>query len=510
LTVGSAGVSMKINPRTPVLVGIGVVQQKDPARGKDTPRKDASGLGKDALALMIDAVRRAGADSGAPGLLAEAARIAVPQSLWSYEDPARAIANAIGARNAVSVLAELGVLQQSLLGDACARIASGEIDCAIVAGGEARYRALQARLAGIDAPESPAEGEPSERWKPAAELRLEAEVKSGLGYMPVGYYAIVESAFRAAHGWSVSEHRDRLATMYERFSEIAASNPHAWKREKIDAATIRGDSSSNLLMAFPYTKLHNSSWNVDQAAAVLLCSAERATAAGIAPHRWTFPRASTESNHMLALSERAELHRLPGARIAGLRALELAGLTNEDLDLVELYSCFPIAVEVFAKELGLPAGGDWTVTGGMPFAGGPLNNYVLQATCRMAELLRDGRGRHGLVTSVSGYLTKQGFGVWSSTPSPQGFAHEDVATAVAAASPPKPVHDARDGEATICGYTVMHDRGAVTGVVLVDWDDGSRSLACTQEEALVARMESEEMCGVRVVVAGRELRGIAG
>src|SRR5688572_9035574 len=102
---------MTDSPHTPVLAGIGVVQQKerDPARSKD------------ALELMIDAVRAAGEDCGAPGLLCKAARIAVPQSLWSYDDPARAIARAIGARSAVSVLAELGVLQQSMLGDACAR-----------------------------------------------------------------------------------------------------------------------------------------------------------------------------------------------------------------------------------------------------------------------------------------------------------------------------------------------------------------------------------------------------
>jgi acetyl-CoA C-acetyltransferase len=494
------------SPHTPVLVGIGVTQQKERVLGR---AGDALARGKDALGLMIDAVRAAGADCGAPELLAEASRVAVPQSLWSYSDPARAVARAIDCDGAVSVLAELGVLQQSLVGDACARIASGEIDCAIVVGGEARYRALQAQLAGIEAPEALADGEPDERWKPAVELRLDAEVKSGLGYMPVGYYAIVESAFRAAHKWSVDEHRDRLAAMYERFSEIAAANPNAWKREKVAAATIRNDSPSNRMLAFPYTKLHNSSWNVDQAAALLFCSAARATAAGISPDRWIFPRASTESNHMLALSERPELHRLPGARIAGRRALELAALSVEDLDLVELYSCFPIAVELYADELGIPADRDWTVTGGMPFAGGPLNNYVLQATCRMAELLRERRGRHGLVTSVSGYLTKQGFGVWSTEPSPRGFAHEDLAAAVAAASPPKVVHDARDGEATIGGYTVMHEGGMAAGVVLLDWDDASRSLATTRNEALILRMEDEEMCGLRATVAGGELRGVA-
>lgn len=482
-----------LHPRTPVLVGIGIVQQRS---------KDVAGS-KDALGLMMDAARAAGVDSGSPALLQEVGSIAVPQGLWGYKDPGRAIGDAIGARNAISIFAELGVLQQTLLGDACSRIARGDVDCALVVGGEARYRILQAGIAGEAASELPAEGDADVVLKPAVELRLEAEAKSGLGYMPVGYYAIVESAFRAAHGWSVDEHRDRLASMYERFSEIAVSNPHAWKRQRVDAAAIRDESPANRMLAFPYTKLHNTSWNVDQASALLFCSAARAEALGIARDRWIFQRASTESNHMLAMSERSEIHRLPGARIAGRRALELARLAASDLDFVELYSCFPVAVELYAEELGIPAGRDWTVTGGMPFAGGPLNNYVLQATCRMVELLRAKPGSHGLVTSVSGYLTKQGFGVWSTEAAPGGFAFEDMAEAVAAASPPKPVHESRDGVATVCGFTVMHDGDeAACGIVLLDWDDGSRSLANTRDPVLMSRMEREEFCGRRVRVAG--------
>ena len=482
-----------IDPRTPVLVGIGIVDQKekDPARARE------------AVQLMIDAVRAAGTDCGVPGLVAEAERIYVPQGLWSYADPARMIARTIGADDARTVYARVGVLQQTLMGDACSRIAAGETDVAIVVGGEARFRALQAQIAGTEAAETPWTEEPDEVLTPAEELQLQLEIDSGLGMMPVGYYAVVESAFRAAQGLGVEEHRDRMAALYSRFSEIAAANPHAWKRERVAAAEIRDPSPRNRMLAFPYTKLHNTSWNVDQAAALLFCSAARATALGIPRSRWVFPRASTESNHMLALSERPELHRLPGARIAGQRALAAAGLAPAELDFVELYSCFPIAVELYAAELGIPADRDWTVTGGMPFAGGPLNNYVLQATARMAELLRARPGSSGLVSSVSGYLTKQGFGVWSSAPGSCGFAFVDVSAEVAAASPPRRVVPAPEGEARICGYTVMyHNDQRVCGVALLDLPDGARTLANTLEPALMDRLEREEFCGRAVRLAG--------
>ena len=113
---------------------------------------------------------------------------------------------------------------------------------------------------------------------------------------------------------------------------------------------------------------------------------------------------------------------------------------------MELYSRFPIAVELYAEELGIPVERDWTVTGGMPFAGGPLNNYVLQSSCRMAELLRERPGSSGLVSSVSGYLTKQGFGVWSTEPGPRGFGFADVSAQVAAQMKPLTVNAEANGE----------------------------------------------------------------
>ncbi len=485
-----------IDPRTPVLVGVGVVQQKekDPARAVE------------AVALMTRAALLAGDDSGALALLAELDRISVPQGLWSYSDAGRMVAHGIGAGRASTTCAQVGILQQSLMSAACSRIAAGESRVEMVLGGEARFRQLQAQIAGQEAPETAFSGAPDELLKPEAELVLDEEVNGGLGYMPVGYYAIIESAFRQSMGWGVEEHRDRMAALYERFSEIAVQNPDAWKRERVAAEQIRNASAKNRMLAFPYTKLHNTSWNVDQAAALLFCSAGVASELGIPRERWVFPRSGTESNHMLALSQRPELHRCPGAQLAGRRALQLAGIGAEELDLLELYSCFPIAVESYATEIGIPLEGDLTVTGGMPFAGGPLNNYVLQATARMATLLRERGQGTGLVTSVSGYLTKQGFGVWSMSPG-EGFAFADVTEEVAAQTPARTVSALVDGPVTIRGCTVMYQEDrALCAVAVVDQADGSRSVANSQDTAVIARVETSECCGISARVEGGQLK----
>jgi acetyl-CoA C-acetyltransferase len=477
--------------RTPILVGIGTAAQRE-----DDPRRAL-----EPIDLMIQAVRAAGRDAGggAP-VLGAVERILVPKGRWSYGDPGRAIARAVGANKAVSVLSTVGVLQQSLIGEACHRIAEGEIDTVLVAGGDTGFRILRSRITGTKAPSADLAGEPDVVLAPHDELRHAAEIKAGLR-MPVGLYAIIDSAFRAKRGRSVEEHARHLARLYARFTAIAATNPHAWTRTALEPDAIRLPSDRNPMQAFPYTKRHCSSWNVDQAAALLFCSEDKALAFGLGRSRFVYPLASTESNHMVPVVARAELDRCSGARIAGEAALSGAGIGVGDLDLVELYSCFPVAVEAYADELGIPLDRDLTVAGGMPFAGGPYNNYVLQATCRMAELLRDGVGQIGLVSSVSGIMTKQGFGLWSTKPPRGGFVYADVTHDVAAASPERDVAEEYSGPGHVAGYTVVHEGGPARGVIVADVERGRRAVAVTTDSDMLARMEAEDFIGRPVVIS---------
>jgi len=481
-----------LDPRTPVLVGVGVADQRfeDPAQAVEPS------------ALMVAALEAAAEDAGSRRLLTGADSLRVPRGSWGYPDPGRLVAERIGVGGARSVLAGIGVLQQTLLNDACSAIASGKEEVALVAGGDTKYRSLRAQIAGVSVSDTrQGDVQPDEKLEPAASLWADVEFQRGL-MMPAHYFTVIESALRFAEGLSLDAHRDRIATLWAGMSEIAATNPHAVHRTPVSADVIRNPSDKNPMIAFPYTKMHNSDWNVDQAAGLILCSLAKARSCGVPEDHWIFPLAGTESNHMLPLSARAQLHRCPGIAIAGERAFALAGKTVDDVAHLDLYSCFPGSVQLFARELGLCLERPLTVTGGMRFAGGPLNNYVLQATARMAEVLRGDPGSIGLVTTVSGFLTKQGIALWSSEPPEGGFASADVTAEVAAGTETRTLVDDTAGPATIAGYTVLYLGDApVKGIVVLDLPDGRRAVAASEDRDLAEAMTREEFCGRAVVVA---------
>ena len=484
-----------IPPHTPVLVGVGVAMRRenDPA------------FALEPIDLMLEAVCAAGDDCGAPALLAQVDTIAVPRGRWRYRNPSGEIARAIGATSATTIVSSVGVLQQTLIANGCQAIANGQIESALVTGADAGYRILRSKLAGIRADERNQNDDPDVWLEPKEELRHPAEVAAGLK-MPVGLYAILESARRSADGLSVDEHRDLLAARYARFAEIAADNPDSWTRDAFDTATIRNEGPRNPMQAFPYTRAHCSTWNVDQAAALLFCSAERAEAFGIDRSRWVFPVASAESNHMVSLSARADVVRSPGADATARAVLEAGGMLAADIDLIELYSCFPVAVETFVHALDLPMDRDLTITGSMAFAGGPYNNYFFQATARAARLLRSGAGRTALLSCVSGILTKQAFALWSTEPPCTGFVSRDVTSQVATAAAELPVVEDYTGEGRIVGCTVLHTRGEQPrAVALIDTDYGARALAVSGAAEIIAGMQREEWVGRRVRVVSGEL-----
>lgn len=471
--------------RIPVLVGTGTALR----------REDDYTKALEPLDLMIEAVRAAGADCGRPELLTEVNRIAVPRGRWRYRNPAGAIAAAIGAGRAQTVLSTVGVLQQTLIASACEDIASGKIDSAIITGADAGYRILRAKLSGAYANEQLQDDDPDVLLQPADELRHEAEVAAGL-HMPVGLYALAESARRAASGRGLTEHREHLARMYARFSEIASLNPDAWVREAKSPDEICEAGKHNPMQAFPYARSHCSTWNVDQAAALLICSEEKADALGIEARQRIYPVASAESSHMVSLSARADFSRCLGAELAAEAIYSETGIGPEQLDLVELYSCFPIAVECFAEAARISLDRDLTITGGMAFAGGPYNNYFFQATAKAAQLLKTGAGRTAMLSCISGIMTKQAFALWSTERPRNGFARLDVTEEVAARSKQVEVEIRFNGEGRVSGCTVIYSRrDDPYAVLLVDTAAGTRALITSTEPQVLRSIETEEWVG---------------
>ena len=484
---------MPLDPRTPVLVGVGAVQQRE-----EDPR-----AAREPLALMGDALERAALDAGCPALLAGADAIRLPRGFWDYGDPGRALAERFGAVRARTCIAEIGVLQTTLLGGAARDIALGRADVVLVAGGEARARAQRAKQLGVAAPTTRVAGTPDEVLRPHADILHPLELAVGLG-APVSQYAVIENALRFAEQQALDAHRDAVAALQARASAVAAASPDAWDRAPHDAREIRGPAAGNRMLAFPYTKLHTSQWNVDQAAGLIFCSLERARALGIAPDRFVHPLTVADSNHMLPLSARPALWRVPGFAHAGRGALAHAGIGPAGLGPLELYSCFPSAVRTQTRELGIDETRPLTVTGGMTFAGGPLNHFVLQALVKLATLLRTARERTGLLSAVSGILTKQGVSLWSARPPEHGFAFFDVTAETAADQPPRTVVERLEGSACVAGYTVAFEgeRAARTAFVC-DLDDGSRTVAASDDPALAELGTREELCGRTLRLAPR-------
>ena len=489
-----------MTPTTPVIVGVGFCQEK-----RDDPTTSA-----EPYRLMVEAVRAAAADAGSDRLLPGIESISVPQGMWEYRNPGKLIADAVGCPRASSILAGLGVLQLQLVSDLCTAIAAGERHVGVVAAGEAKYRRLRATITDQPVADTAQDGDtprPDVHQTSTDPWCSDLEARRGLS-APVEFFAIIESALRHARGVDVERHRDELAALYSGFSAIAAENPHAWRRDTVAADAIRDPSPRNPMLAFPYTKLHASQWNVNQAVAILVCSAARARELGLDPARWVYPLSGAQSKHVVPMAQMRALHSHPGTIVCGERALALAGVEMADITAAELYSCFPAAIQSFAHDLRVPTRVPWTVTGSMAFAGGPFNNATIEGVARMVEVLRDGDGpaatrerRVGLVSNLSGIFSKQACAVLSNRPNADGYRFTDVTAEVAARDPAVPLRDDYTGPATIAGYTVVfHGETPSHAIAVCDLPDGTRTVVRSDDPAVLATLMREEHCGRTIAV----------
>jgi acetyl-CoA C-acetyltransferase len=481
---------MAIDPHSPVIIGVGQVSH----RAKSIEE------GLSPVELMVEAIRRAAADAGlsAPPEV-DAIRVV---SLLShrYRDPARFIAESLGLSPAETGYTTAGGNSpQSLVNLTAGEIQRGEIDIAILTGAEAWRTRMRARKAGVDLgwPAVAEDVEPSRILGKELEMNHPGEIERGL-MMPVQVYPMFETALRAAAGETIEQHQVKISELWAGFSAVAANNPHAWIQTAKSAEEIRSPSPTNRMIGFPYPKYMNSNNDVDQSAALIICSVAKARALGVADDQMVFVLAGSDCHEHKYISERWTFSNTPAIELGGKRALELAGLTIEDIDLVDLYSCFPAAVQLGAQSLGLSLDRQLTRTGGLPFAGGPWNNYVMHAIATMVTDLRAQPGTNGLVWANGGYATKHAFGVYSTRSPVDGFRHaypQDEIDALPRRSLATP-HEAA-GPATIEAYSVMHDRDGQpeTAIAACLLADGRRAWGTSKDIALAASMCVGEWVG---------------
>ena len=484
------------NPRTPVIVGV----------GQFLNHIESLEQAIEPLEMMMRAARRAEADANVGGFLAQTQSVRVVRGIWNYENPAGAIAERIGAAGAETVGTLIGGNQnQVLMNQTAAEVLAGKFDLVLITGAENGYSAGKARRAGTALPQSEASGQP-DRIVGAAQQpeHHEYEVAKGIS-RAIQVYPMYDNAIRYARGETLDEHIVRVSELWSRFNDVAQDNPNAWVRQNMTAEEIRTASPRNRQISFPYTKFMNANLSVDMAAALIVCSLEKAQQLGISEGNLVYPLSGAEGYDHFSASVRENFHTSPGIRITGQRALEIAGLEVSDLDFVDLYSCFPSAVQVAAAELGLGEERPLTVTGGLTFGGGPLNNYVMHSIARSVELLREKPGSHALVTANGGNLYKHAHGIYGSAPPHADFRCADVKKEIAAL-PARECLPAYDGRATIESYTVMfaEDEPRI-GHVSCLTPAGARTWVNVEDAELAGAMVAEEFCGRAVKIAAGTL-----
>lgn len=324
-------------------------------------------------------------------------------------------------------------------------------------------------------------------------------------------YALLDQARRARLGVSRADYRRAIAELLAPFSRVAAANPQAALREPFAAEDLAKPGLRNRPVADPYLRLTVARDLVNQAAAVVLTSVDRARVLGIGEDRWIYLHGHAQAIEHPVL-QRPDLSRSPAAILAVQAALADAGCTLSELAFLDLYSCFAAPVFNLLDALDLRADDPrgLTVTGGLPFFGGPGNDYSLHAIASLVDRLRGSRGSRGLVVANGGYMSKTAVGVYGSEQPAAPFTHPASVQSQVDALPKRTVARDPAGFAVIESATVTYDRNSqpLGGLVIGSLLNHGRFLADVVGAVNLEHLASGEPIGQtgRVVASGGRSR----
>ncbi|MCI4645308.1 MAG: enoyl-CoA hydratase-related protein [Hyphomonadaceae bacterium] len=392
-------------------------------------------------------------------------------------NPPRTLAADLGLSPRRAIYSVVGGDQpQALVSEFAEELHAGRARGVLITGSEAiaAMKTARKKRLSLDWTRS-AEGEQEDRGF-GTDLLTAYELKNGLGY-PTWIYPLFDQALRGRLGLSQEDYRRRMSELLAPFSQVAAQNPYSQFPEERSAQFLETHSSENYPIADPYLKWHVAQDAVNQGAAVIMTTVGQARAIGVPEEKWVYLHGYAKA-HDKPVSQRPDYSRSQAINLVLRRTLESSKLEVADLDLFDIYSCFPCVVQLAAEVLGV----DWrekvlTVTGGLPFFGGPGNNYSLHAICSMADQLRDAPGSFGLVLANGGFMSKEAAGVYSTTPPTdwQPVSSADIQAEIDAV-PPVPLV-AGDIEGEVETYTVVYGRYGPERACMVVREGDRRALA---------------------------------
>ena len=499
---------MSVADHTPIVIGVGEASERIGAA-------DYRALSP--VALAAKAAAAALADAGAPGLAGEIDVIAAirqfevsgpnarppfgasnnfPRSVGARigADPARAVLEIVGGQG-----------PQHLVNEFAHAIAAGEASMALLVGSESisTVRHLASRGEARDWAEE-VEGSLEDRGYGMDGL-LTRDLAGAGARTPIQVYALFENARRARLHESRSAYALKMGRLFEPFTRVAADNPHAMSPEARTAEDLATVTAENRLTSDPFPRRMVARDQANQGAAVLLTSVGKARALGVPEDRWVYVLGGADVRERTVM-ERQDLSRGPASALACQRALDAAGVTLADVNVFDLYSCFPIAVFNICDALGLapddPRG--LTLTGGLPFFGGAGNNYSMHAIASAGRALRSRPGSVGLVGANGGFLSKYSVGVYSTRPAEwRGFDSAPLQREIDGWDKPA-LAVAYTGDAAVETYTVDYSGPQPRGVVVARTPRNERFAASVEDEALVSRLIAEEPLGGSVTVAAQD------
>ncbi|MDG2308611.1 MAG: acetyl-CoA acetyltransferase [Candidatus Binatia bacterium] len=482
--------------RTPVLVGTGQLVERN------VDPKEAI----EPLLMLEQCAKAAAADAGAgENLLRSIDTLAVLNVAgWQARNPAQIVGEKLGSNPTHTFTSEMGgqigVTATNLIAE---RITKGETKISYICGANNMRTLMKAGGLGIDLNWTVGGTSDPEMIGIAKNGSSDLEGKYGM-VMPPDIYPMFENAMRASRGLDLETHKKSMGDLFTKFTDVAAANPYAWFPTARSSEELTTATPTNRMIAFPYTKYLNAVLNTDQAAGYFLMSVEAAKSLGISPDRWLYWWGGAKSQEEAWYpTSRPNFAECPAMLDTHTAALGNAGVTVNDIDRFDFYSCFPVAVEMALKNLNIseddPRG--FTVTGGLPYGGGPASGYTLHSVATMADRLRETPGKKGLVTGNGWYLTKHSASVWSTEPKPGALPTaqmpEKRASADVATTPLEVAEDCTGG-GTIETYTAVYDRAGAPerGIIAGRSDDGRRFVANTPgDKDLLLDLVSKEGVG---------------
>lgn len=488
--------------RLPVVVGAGQV----------TNRETDPAVAPDPFDLMAEAAHQAmeAADGGAKALT----HCWMVHSLsLRHGNPAGALAERLGADGAAPRCSGMGgSIPQWLINRAAALVVEGRRPVVLIAGAEALATRRRARALGLDLGWPSAPGWP-DTWPPIGpDLGVHPVERAHGLEQATTIYALIESALAHEAGHDPASHRRSMGDLMARCNAVAAANPRSWFPTRRDGTELTTVSPENRMIVFPYPKYLTAVLDVDMGAALLVTDAATARAWGLGADEVSYIGGWADAHDVWYLSERTRPGAAPALAACAASALDTAGVTVDDVGAFDLYACFPSAIEVARHSFGIGPRDPrpLTLTGGLPYHGGPGSNYVTHAVANVFDWLRAGAGDVAVVHGNGYYLTTHAVGVYSRhPPTTPPVPPTTLQERIDSTSTTVPVESEWDGPGTILAYSVPYGREGEPGEAVVLLDVGGHHTVARTEPATSTVLVGQDAVGAPVEVTASEHGNVA-